>query len=48
MKPVESWSLTVLGLLGLVLVLHHLGWNAGENLAAALRGVESFLNRPLY
>lgn len=47
MTAVSSWTLSVLGVLGLVLALHHLGVDVTADLGAVLRGTEHFLGQPL-
>jgi hypothetical protein len=47
MTTISSWTLSVLGVLALVLALHHLGVDVTANLGAALRGTEHFLGQPL-
>jgi len=47
MTALTSWALSVLGILGLVLVLHHLGVDATATIGSLLRGTEHFLGQPL-
>jgi len=44
---VTSWALSLLGVLGLVLALHHLGLDVTASLGSMLRGTEHFLAQPL-
>jgi hypothetical protein len=48
MTAVTSWALSVLGVLGLVLALHHLGVDVTAALGSALRGTEHILGQPLF
>lgn len=48
MTAISSWALSVLGVLGLVLALHHLGVDVTADLGAILRGTEHFLGQPLF
>ncbi|MGA8710104.1 MAG: hypothetical protein ACLP8Y_04620 [Thermoplasmata archaeon] len=48
MTALTSWTLSVLGVLGLVLVLHHLGVDVTADLGSLLRGTEQFLGQPLF
>ncbi|HLM70381.1 MAG TPA: hypothetical protein VK423_03250 [Thermoplasmata archaeon] len=47
MTAVTSWALSLLGVLGLVLALHHLGLDVTASLGSMLRGTEHFLAQPL-
>jgi hypothetical protein len=47
MTAVSNWALAILGILCLVLALHHLGLDVTANLGAALRGTEHILAQPL-
>jgi hypothetical protein len=47
MTAMMSWFLTVLGVLGLVIVLHHLGVDLTAAIGSALHGAEQLLGRPL-
>lgn len=47
MTALMSWTLTILGILLLVLALHHLGLDVTSDLGAMLRGTEHFLAQPL-
>jgi hypothetical protein len=47
MTAMKSWFLTVIGVLGLVLVLHHLGVDVTGAIAGAMHGAEQILGRPL-
>jgi hypothetical protein len=42
-----SWFLSVLAVLGLVLVLNHLGVDVTAAIGSAVHGAEHFLGRPL-
>jgi len=48
MSAINSWALSILGLLGLVLVLHQLGVDASADLGTMLRGTEHLLAQPLF
>jgi hypothetical protein len=47
MTAMTSWALAILGILGLVLFLQHLGVDATASVGAMLRGTEHFLAQPL-
>jgi hypothetical protein len=47
MTTISNWALVVLGILCLVLALHHLGLDVTASLGSALRGTEHFLAQPL-
>jgi len=47
MTAMKSWCLTVIGVLGLVLVLHHLGVDVTGAISGAVHGAEQILGRPL-
>jgi hypothetical protein len=47
MTVVTNWAIAILGILCLVLALHHLGLDVTASLGAALRGTEHFLAQPL-
>jgi hypothetical protein len=47
MTAMMGWFLTVLGVLGLVIVLHHLGVDMTAAIGSVLHGAEHFLGRPL-
>jgi len=47
MTAISSWALSVLGLLCLVLFLHHLGVDVSATIGSVLRGTERFLAQPL-
>jgi len=47
MKLVWNWFVVLFGLVGAVLLVHHLGFDAGSAIAASLHDLESALNRPL-
>lgn len=47
MTALSSWALSVLGVLALVLALHHLGVDATAAVGSALRGIEHFLGQPI-
>jgi len=47
MTALTSWTLSVLGVLALVLALHHLGVDITADLGSLLRGTEQFLGQPL-
>ena len=47
MSAISSWALSILGLLGLVLFLNHLGMNVTADLGSLLRGTVHFLAQPL-
>jgi hypothetical protein len=47
MTAMMSWFLTVIGLLGFVIVLHHLGVDLTATIGSAVRGAEQLLGRPL-
>ncbi len=47
MTAMKSWFLTVIGVLGLVLVLHHLGVDVTSAIGGAVRSAEQILGRPL-
>ena len=44
---VEAWATTIGILLGLVLVLHTMGYDVTGSIGNALHGMEQLLNRPL-
>jgi len=48
MDAMKSWFLSVVGVVGFVLALHHLGVDISANLGSTLRGIEQFVNRPLF
>jgi len=48
MTAVQSWALSVLALLGLVLILHQLGIDASADIGTMLRGAEHVLGQPLF
>jgi len=48
MTAVQSWTLSILAILGLVLFLHHVGIDASADIGAMLRGTEHFLGQPLF
>lgn len=47
MTAMMSWFLTVLGVLGLVIVLHHLGVDLTTTIGSAVHGIDQWLTRPL-
>jgi hypothetical protein len=47
MSAMKSWFLTVVAVLGLVLVLHHLGVDVTGTIGSAVHGAEQLLGRPL-
>lgn len=47
MTAAMSWFLVVLGVLGLVLTLNHLGVDVMASIGSVLHGTEQFLGRPL-
>ena len=47
MRAMESWFVSVLMILGLVLALHHLGVDVTASVGSTLRNLEHFLNQPL-
>jgi hypothetical protein len=47
MTAMKSWFLTVIGVLGLVLVLHHLGVDLTGTITGAVHSAEQILGRPL-
>ena len=47
MSAINSWALSILGVIGLVLVLHQLGVDATADLGTMLRGTEHLLSQPL-
>lgn len=47
MTAMKSWFVTVIGVLGLVLVLHHLGVDVTGAITGAMHGAEQILGRPL-
>jgi len=48
MTAITSWTLSILGVLGLVLALNHLGVNMTADIGSLLRGTEHFLGQPLF
>ncbi len=48
MGTILAWFTAVVLVLSLVLVLHHLGVDAGPAIASALHGVERVLGQPLW
>ncbi len=48
MATMTSWALVILGILGLVLFLHHLGVDVTASVGAMLRGTEHILAQPLF
>jgi hypothetical protein len=48
MRLFVNWLVSVMALLGLVLVLNHLGLDITASVGAALRNTEHVLNRPLF
>ena len=48
MSAINSWTLSILGVLGLVLILHQLGVDATADLGVMLRGTEHLLSQPLF
>jgi len=47
MAAMTSWALSILGILCLVIFLHHLGVDITAMIGGALRGTEHFLAQPL-
>jgi hypothetical protein len=47
MSAMKSWFLTVIAVLGLVLVLHHLGVDVTGTISSAVHGAFQVLGRPL-
>jgi hypothetical protein len=47
MAAMRSWFLTVVAVLGLVLVLHHLGVDVTGAIGSTVRSAEQILGRPL-
>jgi hypothetical protein len=47
MSAMRSWFVTVVAVLGLVLVLHHLGVDVTGAIGSAVHGAEQILGRPL-
>ncbi|HTZ62310.1 MAG TPA: hypothetical protein VMC82_06715 [Thermoplasmata archaeon] len=47
MTAMMSWFLVVIGVMGLVLALHHLGVDVMATIGNLLHGTEHFLGRPL-
>lgn len=47
MSAMSGWFTTVLAVLGLVLVLHHLGVDVSTTLVSGVRGIEHLLGLPL-
>jgi hypothetical protein len=47
MSAMRSWFYAVIGVLGLVLVLHHLGIDVTGAMGSAVHGLEQVLGRPL-
>jgi len=47
MTATSSWALSILGILCLVLFLHHLGVDVTADLGSLLRGTVHFLAQPL-
>lgn len=47
MRAIESWFLSVMGVLGLVLALHQMGYDVSASLTSGLRSLEHVLNQPL-
>jgi hypothetical protein len=47
MTAMKSWFLTVVAVLGLVLVLHHLGVDVTGAIGSTVRSAEQILGRPL-
>ena len=47
MTAMKSWFLTVIAVLGLVLVLHHLGVDVTGAIGGAVHSAEQILGRPL-
>jgi hypothetical protein len=47
MDAMKSWFLSVMGVVGLVLALHHLGMDVSASLGSTLRSIEQFVNQPL-
>jgi len=48
MTALSSWTLSILGVLGLVLALNHLGVDLTAQIGASMRGMEQFLGQPLF
>jgi len=48
MSAINSWALSILGVLGLVLFLHQMGVDATADLGAMLRATEHLLSQPLF
>jgi len=48
MTAMISWALSILGILLLVLFLHHLGVDITATIGSALRNTERFLAQPLF
>jgi hypothetical protein len=48
MSAVNSWALSILAVLGLVLLMNQLGVNATADLGTMLRGTEHLLSQPLF
>lgn len=47
MTAMTSWALSILGLVCLVLFLHHLGVDVTADLGSVLRNTEHLLGQPL-
>jgi hypothetical protein len=47
MNAMRAWFFSIVALLALTLVLHHLGVDLPAAVASALQGTERFLGRPL-
>ena len=47
MTAMTSWALSILGIVCLVLFLHHLGVDVTADIGSMLRGTEQFLSQPL-
>jgi hypothetical protein len=47
MTAMKSWFLSVLAILGLVLILNHLGVDVTAAMGSAVHGAEHLLGRPL-
>ena len=47
MSAMMSWTLSILGVLALVLMLHQLGLDVSADLGTMLRGTEHLLGQPL-
>jgi len=47
MSAMMSWTLSILGVLALVLMLHKMGLDVTSDLGTMLRGTEHLLGQPL-